>query len=220
MPLFRRIADIISANLNEMVDHFEDPEKMLRQAVREMEQAVGRALDRAVTAVAHEKLLARQLADGRRQIERWQDRAQRAVQAGDDDLARRAIKRRIEHERAAEALADQQATAAELSRSLRRQIEDLRTKLAEAQRRLAAVTARRRVVEARARLLAVPTPHSGYEPLVGYDRWLERIEFAEAEADAWHELTGAAEEDTLDEPADVDLERVLASLKESFGKWK
>ena len=60
MPLVRRIAGIVSANLNDAVDRCEDPEKMLRQAVREMEEAFHRALDRAATAIAQEKLLSRQ----------------------------------------------------------------------------------------------------------------------------------------------------------------
>ena len=60
MRLFRRIGDIISANLNEVVERFEDPELGLKLAIREMEEAVDSAFDGAVKTVANEKLLARQ----------------------------------------------------------------------------------------------------------------------------------------------------------------
>ena len=58
MGLFRRFGDILSANLNDLVDRFEDPEKMLRQAIREMEQAVASGLNSAAKVVANERLLA------------------------------------------------------------------------------------------------------------------------------------------------------------------
>ena len=149
MRLFRRIGDIVSANLNEMIDHFEDPEKMLKQAVREMERAVTAALDAAVKVVANEKLLAKQLAENRRQADRWHDRAGQAVDAGDDALARRALTRKVQHEELVAALEDQQAAATETSRKLRRQIDGMRAKLAEAKRKLATLTARKRAAEAR-----------------------------------------------------------------------
>jgi hypothetical protein len=56
MGLFGRISDIISANLNEMIDRFEDPEKMLKQAIREMEDAIGGARRETARAMAAEKL--------------------------------------------------------------------------------------------------------------------------------------------------------------------
>ena len=77
MGLFRRFGDIVSANLNDLVNHFEDPEKMLRQAIREMEEAVASALNEAAKVVANEKLLAKQLAENRRQHDGKVDRLYR-----------------------------------------------------------------------------------------------------------------------------------------------
>ena len=162
MRLFRRIGDIISANLNEMIDHFEDPEKMLKQAVREMEQAVAAALDSAVKAVANEKLLSKQLAENRRQAQRWQHRAGEAVATGDDDLARRAITRKIQHEKLVAALEDQHTAAAETSAKLRRQIEGMRAKLTEVKRMLAALIARKRAAETRRQLLCVTSSNKSW----------------------------------------------------------
>lgn len=218
MPLFRRIADIVSANLNEMVARFEDPETMLRQAVREMDEAVGVALDRAVSAVAHEKLLTRELAENRRQAERWQVRARKALEAGEEDLARRALAHRIEHERLVATLEDQQATASAASVRLRRQIDGLRAKLAEAKRELAALTARKRIAEARGKLLAgMPSIGAG-EACASFDRWRQRIEFAEAEADAWCELTGDVDDNAFEALDNADVEQELAILKDSLGE--
>jgi phage shock protein A len=218
MPLIRRIADIVSANLNEMVDCFEDPEKMLRQAIREMEQVLSEALDRAVKAVAQEKLLAKQVTENKRQAESWQARAVQAVEAGDDSRAKEAITRRRQHEQLVEALEDQQRAAAELSAKLRRQIAGMRAKLAETHRTLTALAAHKRVAEARKTLHLLTPSRSGLETLSHVNRWVERLELAEAEADAWCEMTGAADEDLFDQQDDVQIDRELAALKQSLGK--
>jgi phage shock protein A len=218
MPLFRRIADIVSANLNEMVDRFEDPEKMLRQAVREMERAVGSALDRAVAVVAQEKLLARQVSEVRRQAELWHRRAAGAVQAGDDSLARRALVRFVEHQRLAATLEEQQASASGVSCRLRREIEALREKLAEAKRRVAVLTASRQVAKTRTQLLAFSPRSSDFAGAASLDRWMGRVCLAEAEAEAWCELTGAADDDALETMDNACVEEELASLKLSLNK--
>ncbi len=62
MRLFQRISDIIAANLNDLVDRFEDPEAMLKHAIREMETMIEEATGGAARAIAGERLLARDLA--------------------------------------------------------------------------------------------------------------------------------------------------------------
>ena len=98
MRLFQRIGDIIAANLNDLVDRFEDPEVMLKQAIREMETMIAEATGGAARAIAGERLLARELADHEQKAARWRARAEEAVSRGDDDLARQAICRAHEHE--------------------------------------------------------------------------------------------------------------------------
>ena len=66
MRLFQRIGDIIAANLNDLVDRFEDPEVMLKQAIREMETMIEGATGGAARAIAGERLLARDLSDHER----------------------------------------------------------------------------------------------------------------------------------------------------------
>ena len=60
MRLFKRIGDIISANLNDLTDHFEDPEAMLRQAIREMETSINEVTEQTAKAMANEKTLTRE----------------------------------------------------------------------------------------------------------------------------------------------------------------
>ena len=71
MRLFRRIGDIVAANLNDLVDRFEDPEVMLKQAIREMETMIEDATADAARAIAAERLLARDLSDHQEKARRW-----------------------------------------------------------------------------------------------------------------------------------------------------
>ena len=99
MGLFKRVGDIVSANLNELLDGVENPEVMLKQAAREMEAALSSALDSAARVIANERLLDKQLAEHRGHLERWQQEATRSVRAGDDERARFAIARKAEQQK-------------------------------------------------------------------------------------------------------------------------
>src|SRR5436190_12729037 len=104
MGFLKRMSGLVSANLNDLIDHCEDPEKMLRQAVREMETALGQLMDGAARAIAHHKLLSRQLNEQREFITRCSKRAEAAVGRGDDESARSELRRKGEHQRLADAL--------------------------------------------------------------------------------------------------------------------
>lgn len=224
MGIFKRISDIISANLNDLTEQFEDPEKMLRQAVREMEKSIGEVTGQTAKAMAHEKTLARELARNRAQQEKWQERAIKAVEAGDDSLARKALARKNEHQRVVEALEDEAETARLACRVLQRQLAAMRAKHAEAKRNLATLAARKRAADFRKKM---DSQAAGLQSEVDdaafakFDRLKSKVEQAEAEAEAVAELRGmhlgASVEDLEeipDEPLDVTAE--LAELKQKL----
>jgi phage shock protein A len=130
-----------------MVDKFEDPEKMLKQALSEMETSIAEATGAAARAIASEKLLAKELTEHERQIAHWQERAEAAVAAGDDGLARKALTRKQEHEKLARALRDELSATESTSRTIRRQVDAMKVKHAEAKRKLAGLAARQRAAD-------------------------------------------------------------------------
>lgn len=225
MGLFKRIADIISANLNEMTEQFEDPERMLRQAIREMEDAIAEATRETAKSIASQKLMVKELAHNESQAREWQDRAKKAVGAGDDDLARKALQRKQEHDKLAAALRDQAKSAEEASQSLRRQLDGMKAKLAEAKRSLSTLAARKRAADFRKKL-ATSTADMGTSEddnaFAQFDRLREKVERAEAEAEAFAELhrgpTDASETEPLTAKEDEDLEAQLNKLKEQVKK--
>lgn len=189
MTLFRRINEILTANLHDLVDRIEDPEKMLRQAVRETDDAIALATAAAARAIASERLLAKQIATQRSQASRWQSKAVAEVAAGDDEQARRALVRRREHERLADVLEEQRAAADRATARLRRRIDAMKVKRTEAERMLLALAAR--LCSAQARRHFDMNAGCGKATALGYrfERLRQRVERAEAETEALLELT-------------------------------
>ncbi len=152
MGVFKRISDIVSANLNDMTEGFEDPERMLRQAVREMEETIAEVTNQTAKAMANETTLSRELERNRVQQQQWQARAEKAVEEGSEDLARKALTRKNEHEKLVAALKDQLEAAQEASGSLRCQLAAMKAKMAEGRRNLATLSARKRAADFRKKM--------------------------------------------------------------------
>ena len=230
MGIFKRISDIVSANFTDLVEEYEDPEKMLKQAIREMEAAIGKAKPDVVRTMANEKTAAKELASNEAQVAAWAQRAEKAVEVGDDDLARKAITRKKEYEKVVAALRDQQQAMAEASQTLRRQLEAMQAKLKDAQRRLGTLTARQKAAQVRAKAAQTQvgvTPELDRDAFDKFDRMARKVEMAEAEAEALTELArseraGAATNENMGEPVaeDLDTEAELLELKKKAQRGK
>jgi phage shock protein A len=222
MRLFQRIGDIVAANLNDLVDRFEDPEVMLKQAIREMETMIEGATGGAARAIAGERLLARDLADHERKRASWRARAEEAVVRGDDALARQAIARAHEHEAMAQALFAQRTSAEQTAQALRGQVAAMRAKQAEARRKLESLSARRQVAETGRVLHGMAGRSSGgSNGFARFEKMHRQIEQAEAEADALGELYESAES-RLEADAEAReraslVEAELTAIKERVG---
>jgi phage shock protein A len=220
MGLFKRMSDIVSANLNDMAEKYEDPEKMLKQAVREMETSIEEARRDVAKSMASDKLVAKELAENEQKASQWQQRAEAAIEAGDDKLARQAIGRKQEYEKVAAALRDQHLVASESSTTLRRQLEAMQAKLAEAKRQLGTLAARKKAAEVRAKMsLGTPAPDLNHDAFAKFDRMREKVEMAEAEADALRELAGEPAPPRISEVADnadFEIDAVLLALKKKL----
>jgi phage shock protein A len=198
-----------------MVDRFEDPETMLKQAIREMESSLEDATAATARAIASERLLAKEQADHARRAKQWREGAEQSVARQDDDLARRCLARKREHAMLESALADQLLSAQSANAGLRRQVDAMRAKLSEARRKLATLTAHRRAAAARSGLAGIAC--SSRDGFARYNRLAERIDLADAEAEAFVGLTaepGAElESECVRREADAEIEAELTAIK-------
>src|SRR5262249_22610916 len=98
MGILDRISGLIKSNLNAAIDHMSDPEKEIDQLILDMEEQVRRAQKEVRTTLANEKLQRQRVEELERSAASWEDRATRAVGAGDDALAKEALKRKAQVE--------------------------------------------------------------------------------------------------------------------------
>ena len=187
--IFSRMADIVKANINDLLTKAEDPEKMIRQMILEMEEAVNKATASVGTAVANEKRLERQYLSQEDQIESWQKKAELAVESGEDKLAQRALERKAALQEAIDDLNAALEESQKTSTQLKEQMQQLKAKLDEARARQGALIARQKAAQAR-KQIAQGLAGVGDDAFSSFERFRDRVETTEAEADAHQELAG------------------------------
>ncbi len=218
--IFYRMADIVKANVNDLITRAEDPEKMIRQMILEMEEAVNKATASVGTAVANEKRLERQYLEKQDQIEAWQKKAELAVEAGEDDLARRALERKAANQEATHDLEVALEESRKTSSQLKQQLTQLKAKLDEARTRQGTLIARRRAAEAR-KQIARGLSGVGEDAFSSFERFRQRIETEEAEAEAHQEMASAdpsLEEEFSKLERKSTVEDELNALKKKMGQ--
>jgi phage shock protein A len=136
MGTFSRIRYVIAANLNALLEKAEDPEKLLRALIREMEDAGEDAREAAAELLAEQQHLVRRAASLESEVTEWQERAERAVAAERDELARAALKARTELAAALDANRDEQTSLEHRRAQLETDMTTLKAKLSEAKARL------------------------------------------------------------------------------------
>ena len=142
MGAIERLAAIWKANLNEALDRIEDPAKMVDQIVRDVERAVDQAVAALVKARATKRRLERDLQRNAEHIQRWQEKAAAAVEAGNDESARLALLQKTELEQAHGGLEPALAEHCDTVAQLEEQVEVLRQKLRDVRARRSKLIAR------------------------------------------------------------------------------
>jgi phage shock protein A len=194
MPsLFKRISDVINANLNDLIDRVEDPERMIKQIIREMEDNISRAKEGVVEAIASEKQLQKDLEHHRRQSAEWLKKAEEAVQTNNEELARAALTRKKEHDHLVETLESSWEAARNTSARLKAQLQAVGAKLEETRRKRSTLVARQRAAEAQQHMdKTLVEFQAGQDAHANFTRMEDKVAAMEAKAEAWAELNSAA----------------------------
>ena len=208
-----RIANIIKADVDDLLNRMEDPEKMSRLMMAEMENAVNDAVAAVADAIAGRRLLERRLKARREDAATWDRTAERSVSQGDDDLARRALERKAEVEAEAGEIEKALAEAGKVADQLERQCARLKVRLNEARARQRTLVTRSRAARGidSAAGNAVQIHEEAFER---FDALCRKVDHEEAAAEAYEEMAGSATDadERLEEMARK--ERIDAQLRE------
>jgi phage shock protein A len=185
MGIFSRFSDIVNSNLNSILDKAEDPEKLVRLMIQEMEDTLVEVRSTAARAIADRKEITRSLANLEAEARDWQAKAELALDKNREDLAKAALAEKARASAGVDALRTQHKALGDGLDKLNDDVVRLEEKLVDAKARQQAIVARQRTasrrLEARKRL------HSARidDALIRFDQFERRIDDIEAHVESY-----------------------------------
>lgn len=214
MALLERVSTLVRANLNDLIDQAEDPEKMIKQVILDMENQLLQLKTQVAVSIADQHMLEnKQKENGAKAVE-WMRKAELAIDRGQDDLARAAIERHKSCERTAtsfeEQVADQRTQVAALKAALGK----LEQKLAEAHAKSDLLLAQHRRARTLGKASDAQLAIGGPSPVRTFDRMQHQVARDEAVSQAKAAMVAGDLDDRFDRlERDDEVDRIFAELK-------
>lgn len=220
MSLFKRLKNITMSNINSMLDKAEDPEKMLEQYLREMGEDILDAEKAVAKQIAIEKKFKVQLEDIKEMVEKRSKQAMKAVESGNDDLARRALEDKKEQENKLTDLDSSYTNAKTNADKLRKQLSEMKDQYDKMKAKKETLKARASAAKAQKDINQAMSGFSTDGSTKGFDRMEEKVLGMEAEAETAEELHNSNKslDDELDALGTNDVDNELAALKAKMNK--
>ncbi|NJL47319.1 MAG: PspA/IM30 family protein [Leptolyngbyaceae cyanobacterium SM2_5_2] len=190
MGLFDRAFRVIRANLSGVVNQAEDPEKVLEQAVMEMQENLIHLRQAVAQAIATQKRTERQSAQAKSTAQEWYNRAELALQKGEEDLARQALTRRQSYLDSAYTMDAQLGQHQEMVTKMKDNMRRLEVKIAEAKTQKDMYIARARSAEASQRIQEMLGGVGTGRSIAAFEQMEQRVMELEAHSEALEELSG------------------------------
>ena len=185
MGVFSRLSDIVNSNLNSMLDRAEDPEKIVRLIIQEMEDTLVEVRSRAARAIADKKEVERKKAEFETRAKEWEAKAELAIAKGRDDLAKGAIAAKRKAEEMAE-LFDKEFVAIDNSLDKANEdLEKLQAKLKEAKAKQRSLQIRHNTATDSVRINRQVYDGRIDEAVERYERYERKIDELEGEAESY-----------------------------------
>lgn len=216
---FKRMKTIVSSELNAMLDKAEDPVKMLEQFLRDMGEDIKDVEKAVAKQIANEKILKHKLEDAKVMVDKRQEQAVKAVDAGKDDLARRALQDKKEYESQAQLLNESYEKAKEDSETLKSKLKEMKKEYQQMQLKKDTLQARAESAKTRTKINRTMSSIGNDNSKRGFERMEEKVLQFEAEAETTEDLS--KENRSLDDELaelDSDVDDELAALKKAMGK--
>lgn len=221
MGIFSRTRDIIAANFNELLDKADDPSKMIRMIILEMEETLVEVRASAARTIADQKEMHRHTKKLDNLQTDWADKAQLALSKDREDLARAALMERKKASDMSEQLKQEIGVLDDALRAYELDIEKLQNRLREARTRQNAIAARLESAENRVKLRTLLASERVDEAMARFDQLERRVDYAEGRADALNlaeagkptladEIAALASSDKIDEELE-EMKRALAA---------
>jgi phage shock protein A len=221
MGIFKRLSQVLSANINDLLSKSEDPEKMLNQIMFELQEQYTKAKSQVTMVVAEEKRLEQKCNSEKAQADEWEQKARLAIQKGNEPLAKEALTRKNQHSQMAAEYGAQWEKQKKSSEVLKQQLQTLEMKIDEARRKKDLLIARKKRADAQKKVQEIAGSISDTSAFDTFGRMEEKVLKAEAEADAATEMAQLGTSASLDEQfkqlTSTSVDDELKKLKSDMG---
>ncbi len=222
MGIFSRTRDIIAANFNDMLDKADDPSKMIRMIILEMEETLVEVRASAARTIADQKEMHRHTIKLDKLQADWGEKAQLALSKDREDLARAALVERKKAADMADQLKQEIAVLDDALRAYEDDIQKLQHRLREARSRQTQIAARLESAENRVKLRTLMSTERTDEALARFDQMERRVDYAEGRAEALSIADQTGKPSLSDEIAALEgadaIDDELEQMKKALGK--
>lgn len=216
MAIFERMSDLVRANVNDLIDKAENPEKMVKQIIIDMEEQLRKATQGLGTAMGSHNQVKKQLETAQEQSNVWQEKAKACLEQGNEELAKKALENKVEQDKMVAQYQEMTASMEAQVNEIKSQIEILKQKLEEARSKQAMLTARSQMADAKSQMSKTLGNMDSKSAFAKMDKMEQKIAEKEAEANAFSEISGVQESEN-DPFAQMDQEN---SVNEELEKLK
>ncbi|MCL9775888.1 phage shock protein PspA [Vibrio methylphosphonaticus] len=222
MGIFSRFADIVNSNVSALLDKAEDPEKMIRLIIQEMEDTLVEVRTNSAKAIADKKELARKVKSLEEQIVEWQHKATLALTKQREELARAALIEKQKVEKIVKGLHDEQTLVEETIDKLTNEISKLESKIIETRSKQQALMIRSQTANNRRDVQKHLHTSRTHESMAKFEQYSRKVDELEAEADLYANSGNAKslDQEFAELQAQDEIDQELAKLKEQMNKNK
>lgn len=219
MSLLSRVRDLVSANLNSMLDKAEDPEKMVNEYMRQLQEQLYEAKNAVASAMADETKLHNKMVTFQTEADQWQSKAEAAVRANDDELAKAALLRKANAQKMADTYKQQYELQDEQVEQLQGALVQLESRIAEAKAKKELIIAKKNRAETQEAIQRTARGLGNTNAMDKLSQMEERVDDRLAQSDAMAKLEGdSLEARFADLEKNTVVEDELAALKAKLGK--
>lgn len=208
MAIFERISDLVKANINDLIDKAENPEKMVKQIIIDMEDQLRKATQGLGTAMGSFNQVKKQLATAQEQSNMWQSKARTCLEQGNEELAKQALENKVKQDKMVAQYQEMVNSMEAQVNEIKSQVDVLKQKLEEARSKQAMLVARSRMADAKSQMAKTLGNMDSKSAFAKMDKMEQKIEQKESQADAFSEVSGIQENES-DPFAQMDRENSI-----------